>query len=431
MDQTDKILHAVLEEKRNVYITGEAGTGKSYLLSTIAHELMMKDLPYAVLAPTGLAAINVRGQTIHKFCGLPPKPGYQLIEDLGSLNRPRKKKLLNKLHTIIIDEVSMVRADMFDALDMFFKLNRENPSEPFGGLQVLLFGDHFQLPPIVKQFEKQYFQGGFYKSPFFFDSKCYEDLGLLNVKLLKNYRQNDQKFIKMLRLVREGNLQPTELDYLNEEFQVTPHFDEEYTITIAGRNDQVAAKNQQYLSAIDDKEFVFRAKISGNFDTKQTPAESELSLKVGAQVMFLKNDPENKWVNGTIGKINSITNSKIFVELTNKKIVEVEPETWSKIEYTLNVEKGVIEEQETGSMIQYPLKLAWAVTIHKSQGQTYDNCFVDLGWGAFAPGQTYVALSRSRTLEGLHLKRKLYMKDIIIDPNITTFDANTEWNAEI
>jgi ATP-dependent DNA helicase PIF1 len=431
MNQTEQILKAVLEKKRNMYITGEAGTGKSYLLNTIAHELMERDLPYAILAPTGLAAINVGGQTVHKFCGLPPKPGYQMIEDLNSLNRPKKHKMIKVLHTLIIDEVSMVRSDLFDALDMFFKLNRENPTEPFGGIQVLLFGDHYQLPPIVRQFEQQYFEGGFYKSAFFFDAKGYNDLGLLNVKLTKNYRQTDQKFIEMLRIIREGNVQPTELAYLNEEFQISPNYDEEYTITVASRNVQVEEKNIQYLKAIDKKEFVFRAKVEGDFDAKQSPAEEELRLKVGAQVMFVKNDPENRWVNGTIGQVEDIKTNKITVVLVNGKTHIVEPETWSKIEYTFNVEKGNLQEQETGSMIQFPLKLAWAVTIHKSQGQTYESCFVDLGYSAFAPGQTYVALSRAKSLEGLHLKRPLFMKDIILDHNVIQFEKSVEWNVEL
>ncbi len=428
MDQNEKIKKHI-EEGRNIYITGEAGTGKSYLLNSIASDLATEDKAFAILAPTGLAAINVKGQTIHKFCGFAPKPGYQILENPDQLRRTRKAKLLQKLDIIILDEVSMIRADLLDAMDMFFRINRNNEREPFGGIQVIMFGDHFQLPPIVKSFEKEYFTQ-FYESPYFFHSKVYEELAMLNIKLLKNYRQSDLEFIKILQLIRHGKLQPVELEYINEKLQIssTP---KEHSITVASRNQQVDQKNQYHLDSIESKEYVFRARQEGNFDEKSSPAEPKLHLKVGAQIIFIKNDPENRWVNGTLGEVLQVKSAKIIVQLQDGKKVEVEPATWEKIEYQFNVEKGAIEETVTGSLIQFPIKLAWAVSIHKSQGQTYESCLVDLGYSAFAPGQTYVALSRAKTIEGLYLKRALRNNDIITDPKITEFEENTEWNVEL
>jgi ATP-dependent DNA helicase PIF1 len=432
MQNHELLFKRIIKEKRNTYITGEAGTGKSYLLTELTHALANEEKNFAVLAPTGLAAVNVRGQTIHKFCSLPPKPGYQLLENIESMLKPAKKKLFKQLDIIIIDEISMVRADLLDAMDALFRLNRDNPYEHFGGLQVVFFGDHYQLPPILNYQEKPYFQE-YYKSPYFFDAQCYDSLGLLNCKLTKNYRQKDTHFIELLQMVRTGNVQPVELEYLNSELQISPNFEEEYTITIASHNQQVDEKNKYHLDKLATKEFVYKATIEGNFDEKQSPVEPELHLKIDAQVMFLKNDSEGRWVNGTIGKVVSLTKKNIQVEINfpKKQIVEVTPEKWEKIEYTFNVNKGNIEEGVTGRLIQFPLKLAWATSIHKSQGQTYDRCFVDLGYGAFAPGQTYVALSRARTLEGLHLKRQLKINDIYIDTSVKEFDESTDWNAEL
>lgn len=417
-----------LKSGRNMYITGEAGTGKSYLLISIAQNLASQDKAYVTLAPTGLAAINVKGQTIHKFCGFAPKPGYQILENPEGLKRVKKRKLIEKLDILILDEISMIRADMLDAMDVFFRINRAS-NEPFGGLQVIMFGDHFQLPPIVKNHEWQFFNQ-YYRSPYFFDSRGYQELAVLSVKLLKNYRQKDKEFIKILRLIRGGNLQPVELDYINDKLQISS-IEREDNITIACRNKQVEEKNHKHLSSLKTKEYVFKARKEGNFDEKSSPASSILNLKVGAQIIFVKNDPENRWVNGTLGHIVQIKSHKVIVELTTGKKVEVEPATWEKIEYIFDIEKGKIEESVTGSLVQFPVKLAWAVSIHKSQGQTYETCTVDLGYSAFAAGQTYVALSRAKTLEGLHIKRALKKQDIITDQKIVDFDDQTEWNVEL
>ena len=434
MNPTAEITQKIVHERRNAYITGEAGTGKSYLLSEIAGELMTAERRFVVLAPTGLAAVNVHGQTIHKFCGLPPKPGYEMLETMESLFKPRKQKLLKQLDVVIIDEISMVRADLLDTLDAYFRLNRERPAEPFGGLQIVMFGDHFQLPPILRRDEEQTF-GQFYNSPYFFSARVYPLLDLFNCKLLHNYRQSDEEFIGILKTIRGGHVGAGELAQINERLQITPDFDEEYTITIAGRNNQVDEKNNYYLDRLGGKETLYRAVVEGNFDPKQTPAQAELRLKVGAQVMFVRNDPEGQWVNGTIGKVMAMKPDVLQVAIptgTGKnKIALVEAAEWERIEYTMNIETGRIEEGVTGRLIQFPLKLAWAVTIHKSQGQTYDSCFVDLGYSAFAPGQTYVALSRARTLEGLHLKRPLQARDLILNRAILDYEARTEWNAEL
>ena len=434
MNPNEQIIERIVKERRSAYITGEAGTGKSYLLGEIASQLLTAGRRFAVLAPTGLAAVNVHGSTIHKFCGLPPKPGYALLETMESLYKPRKQKLLKQLDVIIIDEISMVRADLLDTLDAFFRLNRERPSEPFGGLQVVFFGDHFQLPPILRRDEEAAF-GEWYSSPYFFAARVYPLLNLLHCKLLHNYRQSDEEFIEVLRTIRRGHVNPSELARINEQLQITPDFDEEYTITIASRNNQVDEKNMHYLERLGGAEKTYRAELEGNFDPRQSPADPELRLKVGAQVMFIRNDPDGQWVNGTIGKVLDLKANKLKVGIPTgtgrNKIVEVEPVAWEKIEYTLGVETGKVEESVTGRLTQFPLKLAWAVTIHKSQGQTYDSCFVDLGYSAFAPGQTYVALSRSRSLEGLHLKRPLQPRDLLINEAVLAYEERSTWNEEL
>lgn len=434
MTLAEQITAEIIDEKKSVYVSGEAGTGKSYLLRELTAKLSQINRSFVVLAPTGLAAVAVHGQTIHKFCGLPPKPGYAFLQSLESLHKPRKQKLIKALETIIIDEISMVRADLFDALDAFFRLNRENPEEPFGGVQIVLFGDHFQLPPIVRRDETTLFEE-YYSSPYFFSAKAYALLQPEPRKLLTHYRQKDPEFIELLQTIRNGQVGRMELNALNQTLQIQPIPSDNNTVTVAGRNQQVETQNKEKLSALGGKEKIYRGIIEGNFDARQAPTPQELRLKPGARVMFVRNDPDGRWVNGTVAQVLSLKTGSVTVAAAtpsgSEKTFAVKPVVWERFEYALNPETNQVEEQLTGSFTQLPLTLAWAVTIHKAQGQTYESCFVDLGKSAFASGQTYVALSRAKSLAGLTLARPLHLRDLPVNPAVVEFEAATSWNESL
>ena len=413
----------VLEKSDNsLFITGKAGTGKSTLLQLFRNTTRKK---VAVLAPTGVAALNVQGQTIHSFFGFPPR----IITPSEGARRVTRKDLLRiyrNLEILIIDEISMVRADMLDGMDKFLRVNREN-FRPFGGVKVVFFGDLFQLPPVVTRdpVESSYFQE-YYETPYFFSAKIFQepDFQLENLELRKVYRQESRHFLRLLEAVRINEIDHDDLDDLNERY--LPNFqDTDGYITLCSRNMTADRINQRELSLIQDTEHEFIAEVKGQFDPGLYPTELALKLKKGAQVMFVRNDiEERQFVNGTIGKIIELGKNSILVQTEEfggkKRKIEVSKSEWEIIRYKGGATGG-IETETVGSFVQYPLKLAWAITIHKSQGKTFDRVLIDLGGGAFEHGQLYVALSRCRTLEGIVLRQRIRPQDVITDERVVDF----------
>ena len=410
-------LDLIEKEGKNLFITGRAGTGKSTLLQLYRNTTRKK---VVVLAPTGVAALNVRGQTIHSFFGFPPR----LISP-REISKRKDRRLYRNMDVLVIDEISMVRADMLDNIDFFLRLNRDSPL-PFGGVQVVFFGDMFQLPPVVAtDFELEVFSST-YESPFFFSAQLFrQGFELEMLELRKVYRQDNRHFLRLLDAIRLNHADQDDLDELNERYD--PNFEsEELYITLCARNATADRINQRELSKIDEPERKYLASVTGEFNPTQYPADASLSLKLGAQVMLLKNDPERRYVNGTIGKIVALEQEslKILIEENGLewKEIEVTPVTWEIIRYKSDpTNPDEIQSEVIGTFTQFPLRLAWAVTIHKAQGKTFDKVIIDLCTGAFEHGQTYVALSRCRTLEGIVLRQRIRPQDMLTDLRIVEF----------
>lgn len=410
-------LDLIEKEGKNLFITGRAGTGKSTLLQLYRNTTRKK---VVVLAPTGVAALNVRGQTIHSFFGFPPR-----FISPREISKRKDRRLYRNMDVLVIDEISMVRADMLDNIDFFLRLNRDSPL-PFGGVQVVFFGDMFQLPPVVAtDFELEVFSST-YESPFFFSAQLFrQGFELEMLELRKVYRQENRHFLRLLDAIRLNHADQDDLDELNERYE--PDFDsEELYITLCARNATADRINQGELSKIDEPERKYLASVTGEFNPTQYPAEAVLTLKLGAQVMLLKNDPERRYVNGTIGKIVGLEQEslKILIEENGLewKEIDVIPVTWEIIRYKSDpANPDEILSEVIGTFTQFPLRLAWAVTIHKAQGKTFDRVIIDLGTGAFEHGQTYVALSRCRTLEGIVLRQRIRPQDMLTDLRIVEF----------
>lgn len=409
-------LNTLEKSHNNLFVTGRAGTGKSTLLNLFRNTTRQK---VVVLAPTGIAALNVRGQTIHSFFGFPPR-----IIDANQLKVKRYKKIYEKLDTIIIDEISMVRADIIDNIDIYLKKVR-NTSEPFGGVRMIFFGDLFQLPPIVASpTEREYFKTR-YESPYFFSSDAInygEPMEIISLN--KVYRQDEKLFIRLLDNIRTRHFDMDDLEMINER-NTDPNPDLNY-ITLTSRNDTAFKINDTAIRKLESAPFFYNAVITGEFNPRLYPTEASLGLKLDAQVMFVKNDPDKKFVNGTIGKIVAIENDHIHVRIRNLqgelKVIELEQLEWEILKYELDPEdRSKIKSKVVGTFKQYPIKLAWAITIHKSQGKTFDHVMIDLGRGAFEYGQSYVALSRCRTLNGIVLKNPLKPSDIRVDERIVDY----------
>ncbi len=415
-------LDALEKTDQSLFITGKAGTGKSTLLQLFRNTTKKK---VAVLAPTGVAALNVQGQTIHSFFGFPPRV-ITPSEAARHVTRKDLLRLYKNLEVLIVDEISMVRADMLDGMDKFLRINRGN-FRPFGGVQVVFFGDLFQLPPVVTRdpVEASYFSD-YYESPYFFSAKIFQepDFQLDMLELRKVYRQESRHFLRLLEAVRINQIDYDDLEDLNERH--APHFNEmEGYITLCARNATADRINQRELTQLETPEFEFLASVKGQFDPGLYPTDAALRLRKGAQVMFVRNDLEDKqFVNGTIGKIIQLSQDSIVVETEEyggkKRTIDVPKIEWEIIRYRASV-TGSIETEVAGSFTQYPLKLAWAITIHKSQGKTFDKVLIDLGGGAFEHGQLYVALSRCRTLEGIVLRQPIRTQDIITDERVVAF----------
>jgi len=419
-----------------VYLTGKAGTGKTTFLKYIKETT---DKNTVVLAPTGVAAINAGGVTIHSFFQIPfgpfvPNDSRLRTNATGSENKETiyttfkysedKRKIIQNLELLIIDEISMVRADMLDVIDKILGVVRQKPYLPFGGVQVILIGDTFQLPPIADN-EQWRILSQFYKTPFFFSSKVIEQNTPLYIELKKIYRQNEQEFIDLLNRVRVNQVSQNDLSILNAKYNPTFSGNGNDYIILATHNHIVNETNLTKLNKLETELFTYEANITGIYPDKHKPTDHFLKLKVGAQIMFVKNDTGEikKYYNGKIGKIKALQKSSIIVIFDNETEVEVERTEWSNIKYTYDKKQKKIVEEIIGTFEQFPIRLAWAITVHKSQGLTFEKVIADLG-RAFTSGQVYVALSRCTSFNGLMLKTQLNNNAIKTDPRVIEFAKN-------
>ncbi len=441
---------------RHVFVTGKAGTGKSTLLELWRNQTLKK---IAVLAPTGVAALNVRGQTIHSFFGFKPDVTPESVRRLPKSRGAAADRaaLYRNLDAVVIDEVSMVRADLMDCVEKFLRLNGPRPKELFGGLQMIFIGDLYQLPPVVTGQEKGLFApdprslrrpadrrpgpafalasgpavAARYESPYFFSARVFAEPGfdMDFVELEKVYRQNDAAFIGLLNAIRNRQVDDAQIALLNS--RLDPGFvppDDRFYITLTSTNDLAAARNLEKLASLRGRARRYDGEILGEFDRRSLPTEEALELKPGAQVMLLTNDRKGRWVNGTLGRVARIRKSEdldagdiVTVELPDGAEVDVGPNTWELYRFEYDADEDRIEAEPVGAFTQYPLRLAWAVTIHKSQGKTFDRVVVDIGRGTFAHGQVYVALSRCTSFEGLVLRTPIRRGHILMDWRIVHF----------
>jgi ATP-dependent DNA helicase PIF1 len=417
-------LHLLEDSNRHIFITGKAGTGKSTLLN---HFRATTGRKHVVLAPTGIAAVNIEGETIHSFFGF--HPGITPHEARKEAQNKRDISIFNELELIVIDEISMVRADLMDSVDAFLRTIRRNGS-PFGGVQMVFIGDLYQLPPVLTQEEKELFLS-IYDSPYFFDSivlrELFSDMYDLNLKFIELdqiYRQNDEAFIELLNKIRNRTLDFTVIKQLNQRHLLKFKETDEH-IYLVTTNRQADEINKKKLQALKGHPMKFKGTVAGEFDAKGLPTEQELTLKLDTRVMFVKNDPEGRWINGTLGTVTAFVGrgltTLVKVQIDGGSLLEVEPVTWGSYRSTLDPATKNIEREEIGTFTQVPLKLAWAFTIHKSQGKTFEKVIIDIGNGAFAHGQIYVALSRCKTFEGLILKKPIRSFDIRMDQRVAQF----------
>ncbi len=396
----------VLEKSRaNVYLTGRAGTGKTTLLKSF---VARNRETTAVLAPTGIAALNAGGQTIHSFFRLPPR----LIEP-GDVKRIRYARALRAINTLVIDEVSMIRADVMAAIDLSLRLNR-GVDAPFGGVQMVLVGDPYQLPPVIEQGIESYLEethGGSY----FFSPSCFREANFRLIELTEVFRQSDPVFLDVLAGVRKGELDQNQMEILQSCVSSLDPVEASKThVVLTGTNNAAFNINHRRLDDLPGNVQAYEAQVKGEFDPRLFPTEAPLFLKPGARVIMLQNDPDKRWVNGTLADIIETTPERLSVRI-DEQTHDVKPGVWERIRYGYDAENKQLKKEIVGTFRQFPLRLAWALTIHKAQGQTLDNVYVDLRRGLFAHGQAYVALSRCRTLEGLQLSRTLQQRDLNMD----------------
>ncbi len=398
----------------HLFVTGRAGTGKSTLLKALRDQFSGN---MAVVAPTGLAAINVGGQTIHSFFGFPPR-----LVQASDIRRSRNGRLMRQLDVLVIDEVSMVRSDLMWGIDQALRINRGRPREAFGGVRLLMFGDLHQLPPIVQEGEIAAHLDDAYGGPFFFSVPTLkEGAGTSLLELDQVFRQTDDNLIRVLNAIREGDATRQDLELLNTRVRPIRTLAEgEPYVILTPTNAAAKRINAAYLDALPGNTTRFNAGITGDFNENVQPAEAALDLKPGAKIMMLRNDPDRRWVNGTVARIARLKDKQIWIELGGREY-EIEPVSWEHRRYAYDQAAEKIVETIAGTFKQFPLRLAWALTIHKAQGLTLDKVYVDLGRGTFAHGQTYVALSRCRSLEGLALARALAPSDILFDRAVLAY----------
>ena len=416
-DDFKDVIEEIHSNSPLIFVTGRAGTGKSTLIKYLSHSMPQK---IAVVAPTGVAALNAEGQTIHSFFNFPAK-----AIDLDGIKQLDNRTLYEKLEILIIDEISMVRADLLDGIEKFLRLNSLNPSEPFGGVQIVLVGDLFQLPPIVTNKEEAKIFGGKYLSPYFFSAHGIQEMEMSFIELSKIFRQSDSRFSSILNDIRVGTNLETAIGEINNKCS-KEHVENQNLITLTCTNKDASFINEAQLEQLPGEIKTYEGSITGkiNIEEERLPAPYLLNLKENAQVMFTKNDNEKRWVNGTVGKIVSLTDEIIKVKIAGEKTTfthNVQPVSWKSLEYQYNEDKDKIVTKTVGGYRQFPLMPAWAITIHKSQGKTLDKINLELGSGAFAFGQTYVALSRCRSLDDIKLSRNISKRDVLCDEIIVNF----------
>lgn len=416
---------------RSVFLTGKAGTGKSTFLKYIRETIKKKTI---VLAPTGIAAVNVGGQTMHSFFKIPFKPLLPDDPDISNITRLRKMlrytkekvKLIRELDLIIIDEISMVRADIIDFVDRVLRVYSGNMREPFGGKQLLLVGDIFQLEPVVTHDMRDILRR-YYKNFFFFNASAFAQINLVAIELRKIYRQSDNEFISLLDRVRINRASSADIARINQRYN--PDYQEindNFAMTLATRRDTVDSINDEHMRALKTPEYTYEGIIEKDFPENSLPTAKNLVLKVGAQVIFIRNDKDGRWYNGTIGRVTYLEPDKVFVALEDGSEMDVLPEIWENMQYTYNEKEKKVEEKVLGTFMQIPIKPAWALTVHKSQGLTFNHVVIDFVGGAFTGGQAYVALSRCTSMEGITLLKPLNERDIIV--NLAVVDFSRQFN---